>query len=136
MSRSIGSIDPTRITQTSPLRLEVAASLAYPDGSMTANGLRTEAARGNLRIEKTAGRFYTTLADIERMRERCRVQESAHAYGSAPSAFATGRSSQTRPGSFSTEESISPRDALMAKLRSPNSGSQSTSRRSTSRSAS
>ena len=136
MPRERGAINPARITPTSPLRLDVAAALAYPDGSMTANGLRTEAAKGNLRIEKTAGRFYTTLADIEKMRERCRVRESAHAYGSDPSAFATARSSQTRPGSFSTEESISPRDALMAKLRSPNSGSPSTSRRNTSRSAS
>ena len=29
-----------------PLRLAVAAALAYPDGSMTANGLRNEARRG------------------------------------------------------------------------------------------
>jgi hypothetical protein len=30
-----------------PLRLNVAAALAYPDGSMTASGLRREAARGS-----------------------------------------------------------------------------------------
>ena len=34
------------ITTDTPLRLSVAAALAYPDGSMTANGLRREAKRG------------------------------------------------------------------------------------------
>jgi hypothetical protein len=57
------------IKPDSPLRLDVAAALAYPDGSMTASGLRREAARGRLVIERTAGKDYTTLADIERMRE-------------------------------------------------------------------
>jgi hypothetical protein len=31
-----------------PLRLGIAARLAYPDGSMTASGLRKEAGRGRL----------------------------------------------------------------------------------------
>lgn len=56
-----------------PLRLEVAAALAYPDGSMTASGLRREARRGRLAIERTAGKDYTTLAAIDRMRELCRL---------------------------------------------------------------
>jgi hypothetical protein len=56
-----------------PLRLDVAAVLAYPDGSMTGTGLRREAKRGRLVIERTAGKDYTTLAAIERMREQCRV---------------------------------------------------------------
>ena len=47
-----------------PLRLAVAAALAYPDGSMTASGLRREAARGRLVIERTAGKDYTTRAAI------------------------------------------------------------------------
>ena len=40
---------------------------------MTASGLRREGARGRLVIERIAGKDYTTLANIERMRELCRV---------------------------------------------------------------
>jgi hypothetical protein len=36
------------ITTDTPLRLSVAAALAYPDGSMTASGLRREAKRADL----------------------------------------------------------------------------------------
>ena len=57
------------VNSDTPLRLAVAAALAYPDGSMTASGLRKEAARGRLAIERTAGKDYTTLAAIERMRD-------------------------------------------------------------------
>src|SRR5262245_40904316 len=52
-----------------PVRLAVAAALAFPDGSMTASGLRREAARGRLVVERIAGKDYTTLANIELMRE-------------------------------------------------------------------
>src|SRR5450759_956226 len=70
------------ITADTPLRLSVAAALAYPDGSMTANGLRREANRGRLAIERTAGKDYTTLANINRMRELCRVEARVHDCGS------------------------------------------------------
>ena len=50
------------VTLDTPLRLGVAALLAFPDGSMTAPGLRREAARGRLVIERIAGKDYTTLA--------------------------------------------------------------------------
>ena len=33
---------PDKITPDTPLRLEIAAALAFPDGSMTASGLRRE----------------------------------------------------------------------------------------------
>ena len=62
------------ISPTSPLRLETAARLAFPDGSMTISGLRREIARGRLSYEMIAGKHYTTLADIEEMRKLCRVQ--------------------------------------------------------------
>ncbi|WP_246668416.1 MULTISPECIES: hypothetical protein [Bradyrhizobium] len=52
-----------------PLRLSVAAAMAFPDGSMTASGLRRENARRRLVIERVAGKDYTTLFYIERMRE-------------------------------------------------------------------
>ena len=61
------------MNEDSPLRLSVAAKLAFPDGSMSASGLRREAARGRLVIERIAGKDFTTLANIERMRELCRV---------------------------------------------------------------
>jgi len=66
------------ITTDTPLRLAVAAALAYPDGSMTASGLR----KG---IERTAGKYYTTLAAITRMRELCRQNPKVRDSGSAKS---------------------------------------------------
>jgi hypothetical protein len=48
-----------------PLRLGVAAALAFPDGSMAAARLRREADRGRLIIERIAGKDFTTLANIE-----------------------------------------------------------------------
>jgi hypothetical protein len=52
----------SEIDDDTPLRLAVAAAIAYPDGSMTASGLRREAAKGRLVVERTAGKDYTTLA--------------------------------------------------------------------------
>jgi hypothetical protein len=70
--RHTNPVRSTEVGHETPLRLDVAAALAYPDGSMTASGLRREANRGRLVIERTAGKDYTTLAAIERMRELCR----------------------------------------------------------------
>ena len=70
------------IMPDTPLRLGVAAAFAFPDGTMTASGLRREAARGRLVIERIAGKDYTTLANIERMRELCRVEVKAPDCGS------------------------------------------------------
>jgi hypothetical protein len=55
------------VAANTPLRLKIAAALAFPDGSMTASGLRRESTRGRLVIERIAGKDYTTLADIEQM---------------------------------------------------------------------
>jgi hypothetical protein len=46
--------------QDRPLRLAVAAKVAFPDGSMSASGLRREAQRGRLVIERIAGKDYTS----------------------------------------------------------------------------
>jgi hypothetical protein len=48
---------------------------------MTASGLRRESARGRLVIERIAGKDYTTLGNIERMRELCRVEGKASGCG-------------------------------------------------------
>lgn len=47
--------DRSGISATTPLRLAMAAALAYPDGSMTASGLRREAARGRLVLGRHEG---------------------------------------------------------------------------------
>src|SRR5581483_3192874 len=75
-------LDLTHVGPNTPLRLGVAASLAFPDGSMSASGLRREAARGRLVIERIAGKDFTTLANIERMRELCRVEAKGPGCGS------------------------------------------------------
>src|SRR6202020_305047 len=62
------------VMRDAPIRLSTAAAVAFPDGSMTASGLRREALRGRLVTERIAGKDYTTLANIDRMRELCRVQ--------------------------------------------------------------
>jgi len=78
-----------------PLRLDVAAAMAFPDGSMTASGLRRECARGRLVIERIAGKDYTTLRNIGRMRELCRVESLGHASGcSLPTADLTATPSR------------------------------------------
>jgi hypothetical protein len=99
-----------------PLRLSVAAALAFPDGSMTTSGLRKELARGRLIVERIAGKDYTTLANINLMRELCRV-EAAQGSISVPSAETKRESSLNEPtGSSATVNGTSPRDALRRKL--------------------
>ncbi|WP_407122718.1 hypothetical protein [Bradyrhizobium sp. STM 3561] len=63
----------TDISEHAPLRLRKAAEIAFPGGGMTASGLRREAIRGRLVVERIAGKDYTTLAAIAKMRELCRV---------------------------------------------------------------
>jgi hypothetical protein len=61
------------LSQDAPLRLDVAVKVAFPAGGMTIKGLRKEIARGRLQVELIAGKHFTTLAAISRMRELCRV---------------------------------------------------------------
>jgi hypothetical protein len=70
---------PGAVTPQTPLRLEIAARLAFPDNSMSAAALRRMISAGKLNAERIAGRYYTTLADIEDMREKCRVKAKDHA---------------------------------------------------------
>ncbi|MDW9417416.1 hypothetical protein GOB15_23795 [Sinorhizobium meliloti] len=92
-------LDLSLVKPDSPLRLAVAAGLAFPDGSMTASGLRREIGRGRLEIEVIAGKQYVTLAAINRMRERCRENPREHGSISERRALAAPPS-----GSFSTEQ--------------------------------
>jgi hypothetical protein len=65
------------ITPTTPLRLDIAAQVAFPDGSVSVSSLRREIGRGNLRAEMIAGKTFTTLANIDDMRQRCAVPTKA-----------------------------------------------------------
>src|SRR6185436_15170530 len=60
---------PPEITPHTPLRLADAVKIAFPMGGMTVAGLRRERDRNRLVIEKIAGKDFTTLAHIERMRQ-------------------------------------------------------------------
>jgi hypothetical protein len=100
-----------------PLRLNVAASLAYPDGSMTASGLRREASKGRLVIERSAGKDYTTLANIQHMREKCRVEAMVHDSGyNLPEKTGRGTSSNRPSGSSEKAQQSAALDAARAKL--------------------
>ena len=70
-------IDLEHISETAPLRLSTAARLAFPDGSMSASGLRKEAAKGRLTIERIAGKDFVTLAAIQSMRNLCQIRRRA-----------------------------------------------------------
>jgi hypothetical protein len=102
MQRKVPDLD--QIKPDTPLRLDVAAAVAYPDGSMTASGLRKENARGRLVIERTAGKDYTTLAEIRKMRELCRVSRGGLGSGCEKPAETRPAELPTKPcGSSSTE---------------------------------
>lgn len=62
-----------QVPRDAPLRLDVALRLAFPAGGLTVKGLRREIARGRLEAELIANKHFTSLAAIERMRERCKV---------------------------------------------------------------
>jgi hypothetical protein len=72
MKRAAAADQP--IADDTPLRLAHAAELAFPGGGMTASGLRSEAAKGRLVVERIAGKDYTTLAAIADMRRLCVVK--------------------------------------------------------------
>src|ERR1700683_2135915 len=84
-----------QIEPDTPLRLAVAAALEFPDGSMTASGLRREAAHGRLQIWRIAGKDYTTIAGLTEMRGK-RVRSSHHDSDSAPPEKGAERSGSSR----------------------------------------
>jgi hypothetical protein len=99
-----------------PLRLEDAIKFGFPHGGMTASGLRREARAGRLVIEKIANKHFTTLRAIEEMRKLCRVKVGGHVSGGEKSVAPVVRFSRKELGSLSTVASITPRDALLAKI--------------------
>jgi hypothetical protein len=124
---------PEAVGPDTPLRLKIAAALAYPDGAMTDSGLRREASRGRLVIEHTAGKDYTTLAAIQRMRELCRVEPKAPDCGSGVrSVTPMGNLPTVQSGLSKTANTEKALDAAKKivealKARSPNTSHTSTS---------
>ncbi len=115
------------IGPNTPLRLAEAAALAFPNGGMTAAGLRREHARGRLVIEKICNKDYCTLAAIDDMRELCRDQKKVPASGSVPRRQARmEKFFAERRGSSVTALVTSPQAALQMKLQKRKSASRPT----------
>jgi hypothetical protein len=93
----IMAIEPTKRREM-PLRMAVAARIAFPDGTMGSSGLRKERERGRLVTEMIAGKEYTTLGAIEHMRELCRFvpKVAPDAKPAAASAQAAARAKLAR----------------------------------------
>jgi hypothetical protein len=126
MKRDVESLQ--EVSPDAPLRLGIAAGLAYPDGSMTASGLRKEAGRGRLAIECVAGKDYTILRAIAEMRKKCLLEPKGRGSGVGRNADQPVENlSPERPGSSSTLDAISPQDALRVKLQLRKHGWPSTS---------
>jgi hypothetical protein len=98
-------IDPAAITPDTPLRLERAAKLAFPDGGVTASTLRREHARGNLNIETVGNKQFTTLRAIEemRMKKRCQGKQKESASTSPRPAGVAPNCTSATLGSSETE---------------------------------
>ncbi|MDA9420636.1 hypothetical protein XH97_00245 [Bradyrhizobium sp. CCBAU 53380] len=126
-------LDARRLAPDAPLRLSIAAKLAFPDGSMTASGLRREALRGRLQVERIAGKDYTTLEAITEMRKQCRVQARELGSTNVSPDIETASSSPKPSGSSRTATGISPQDALRTRLAQNRLEKQSRRSRTTSR---
>ena len=92
-----------KVAGDSPLRLVVAARLAFPCGGMTASGLRKERDAGRLRVERIAGKEFTTLNAIKDMRDLCLVRQKACGSGLSPQAGTPMGRSVEPSGSSRTE---------------------------------
>jgi hypothetical protein len=99
------------------LRLDEAAKLGFPHVRMTGSALRTEARKGRLAIYRVAGKDFTTLADIERMKTLCRIQEKAPGSTSSEEGETpTAGSSSAAYGASETDASKSALDSARARV--------------------
>ena len=110
-----------------PLRLAMAAKLAFPGGGMTASGLRRERDRQRLVTEIIAGKEYTTLRNIQQMRVKCRAQPKDQDCGSnLRSETSRENSSGAKPGPLEMERKRSALAALELTARGLSKPSKST----------
>jgi hypothetical protein len=94
-----------------PMRLADAVAVAFPHGGMTAAGLRREAQRGRLAIERIAGKDFVTLSAINEMRARCLIPAKE------PASILSRPTESNGPcGSSETERADKAHDALLATL--------------------
>jgi hypothetical protein len=122
-------LDQLPVSEDAPLRLAEAAKIAFPDGSISASGLRSEASKGRLTIERIAGKDFTTLQDIKRMRELCRVKAKKRASNFVPNdGVAMASSPITPPGASATATETLAQAALNRTLQGLNESSSITSR--------
>jgi hypothetical protein len=99
---------PDNVRPDTMLRLEAAAALGFPDGSMSVAALRREAAAGHLTVYRIAGKHFTTLNDIEGLKAICRVDpKDQDSLSSKPKAAPPS-------GISGTDKGPSARDALKA----------------------
>ena len=106
--RSLSEVD-----DDAPIRLAEAARRCFPDGSMTAAGLRRLADKGLLVIERINRRDYTTLRAIKEMREQCRVVPKVRASGYAQRAATVTASNMAPSTSSSIAAAKSRLDSLL-----------------------
>ena len=125
---------PERIGPNTPVRLEAAAALMFPDGSITAKALQREARRGRLAVSKFAGKTYTTIRSIqESMGDLWRGEENNRSSSLSEPSGETARSPVPRPGSSATADAKSALDAARLRLKKLASASPTTSSRRTPR---
>jgi hypothetical protein len=120
-------IDMALIGPDTPLRLETAVQLAFPDGGMTVAGLRSEAKKDHLVIETIANKQFTTLNNIREMRNKCRGNQKAQGSGLNQSERKTAGSASGRSGLSVTERARSARAALEETARALSERSENTS---------
>lgn len=125
---------PKPVGPDDPIRLKVAATLAFPDGSMSVSGLRREAGRGRLAITRIAGKDYTTLRAIDEMRALCRVQPKVPVSGSDPLAR-MAKDHMPPHGSSETEDGNLPLAAALMIVKELSGPSPTTSPKNTKRRA-
>lgn len=121
--------NPAAITPTTPLRLEIAAELGFPGGSMTASSLRRLVVAEKLECEKIAGKYFVTLAAIEEMRKSCRVPAKALAsHSKKPATDNPHGSSETDSGPLALDAMNATAERLKESLR-PTSSKSTTRKR-------
>jgi hypothetical protein len=124
----VRSLNPAQIGPDTPLRLDVAAKVAFPGGGVTASSLRNERKAGRLLTEMVANKEFTTLRDIQEMRKLCRVKQKEPGCGSNPkSETETGGSSIEPHGSSVTDRGRSGRAALQESVKARKESSPATS---------
>jgi hypothetical protein len=119
-------VPETDIDEDTPIRLSVAAARCFPDGSMSASGLRRLGEKGLLMIERINRRDYTTIRAIKDMREKCRVNPKVRDCGSAQGAAIATVKSTALSGSSSIADARSRLDAMLTNPQKQNGRSRNT----------